>query len=394
MATRSLFSSSSRSAASSTTLPRAVLFDLGGVVMQPSPIAMLRRASREMGLGPSALGVALSQSTAFQMLETGALPLGPRFYAHLHEETNAALTGGEEGAAVDWEAIFRAFDAEMRPDPAMLNAALALQMAGVRVAAITNNWNYEGGGDARTMTPPGMDFDLADYFSVVVESCQAGVRKPEPGIYDLALHQLDVAPSRAVLLDDIGINCIGAAAVGMTAILVRTVPEALRNLAALFPDVPLAVPPAGTTPAAEGRLDTSAAVDYACRGGYMKPPPRGFFADVREFGHGQSNPTFFLGNGRPGEGLVLRKKPPGQLVPGAHAVEREYRVTAALSQQGVPVAQPLVLCEDDSVLGTPFYLAEYAAGNIFVDPNLPTLQPAERRKIYRAMAKVCMTGLG
>jgi acyl-CoA dehydrogenase family protein 10 len=344
-----------------------------------------------MGLEPSALGLALSQSTAFQMLETGALPLGPRFFAHLKEETEAALASGREGrenAVVDWEAIFRAFDAEMRPDPAMLNAALALQMAGVRVAAITNNWRYGDGGDART-TPPGMDVDLADYFSVVVESCRAGVRKPEAGIYDAALHQLDVAPSHAVLLDDIGNNCKGAAAVGMTAILVRTVPEALRDLAALFPDVPLAVPPAGTTPAAEGRLDASAAVDYACRGGYMKPPPRGFFADVREFGHGQSNPTFFLGNGRPGEGLVLRKKPPGKLVPGAHAVEREYRITAALSQQGVPVAQPLVLCEDDSVLGTPFYLAEYAAGNIFVNPNLPTLQPAERRKVCRAMAKVC-----
>ena len=85
---------------------------------------------------------------------------------------------------------------------------------------------------------------------------------------------------------------------------------------------------------------------------------------------------------------MLRKKPPGKLVPGAHAVEREFRITRALAQQDVPVARPFVLVEDDAPLGTPFYLAEYAAGDIYIDPNLPSLQPEARRKVYTTLAEV------
>jgi aminoglycoside phosphotransferase (APT) family kinase protein len=108
---------------------------------------------------------------------------------------------------------------------------------------------------------------------------------------------------------------------------------------------------------------------------------------AEKFAGGQSNPTYLLridGNAR----FVLRRKPDGVLLPSAHAVEREYRVTAALAQSDVPVARPLALCEDASLVGTPFFVMEYAAGRNFWDARLPDLTPAERTAIYDEMNRV------
>ncbi len=108
---------------------------------------------------------------------------------------------------------------------------------------------------------------------------------------------------------------------------------------------------------------------------------------AQKFAGGQSNPTYaILVDGRPR--MVLRKKPPGVLLPSAHAVEREYKVTAALADTGVPVARPLALCEDAEVVGTPFFVMEHAAGRNFWDARLPDMQPAERAAIYDAMITV------
>jgi aminoglycoside phosphotransferase (APT) family kinase protein len=104
---------------------------------------------------------------------------------------------------------------------------------------------------------------------------------------------------------------------------------------------------------------------------------------VQQFAGGQSNPTFFLTAG--GRGYVMRKKPPGKLLPSAHAVDREYRVLAALASTDVPVPRVYVLCEDESVIGQSFYLMEWVQGRIFRDPRLPGLAPSERAAIYDAM---------
>jgi len=82
---------------------------------------------------------------------------------------------------------------------------------------------------------------------------------------------------------------------------------------------------------------------------------------------------------------VLRKKPPGKLLPGAHAVEREYRIMEALGRQGVPIPPLHGLCEDESVLGTPFYLMSYVSGRIYKEPSLPGLTSWERGQVYTAM---------
>ncbi len=103
---------------------------------------------------------------------------------------------------------------------------------------------------------------------------------------------------------------------------------------------------------------------------------------VEQFKGGQSNPTYKLIT--PSKRYVLRRKPPGKLLPSAHAVDREYRVMKALAAQGFLAPVMHGLCEDDSVIGTAFYVMDFVDGRIFWDPYLPDLDPEERRAIYDA----------
>ena len=112
------------------------------------------------------------------------------------------------------------------------------------------------------------------------------------------------------------------------------------------------------------------------------PGHRGPIA-VRQFAGGQSNPTFLVEAGE--RRYVLRKKPPGKLLPSAHAVDREYRVISALGPTGFPVPRAWGLCEDESVIGQAFYLMDWVPGRILRNPLLPGIPPAERTAIYRAM---------
>lgn len=102
--------------------------------------------------------------------------------------------------------------------------------------------------------------------------------------------------------------------------------------------------------------------------------------EVRQFEGGQSNPTYLLTT--PGRKYVLRRKPPGVLLKSAHAVDREFRVMRALFERGFPVPEPLALCEDDSVLGSAFYVMRHVAGRVFLLCNMPDLTPAERAAVY------------
>jgi aminoglycoside phosphotransferase (APT) family kinase protein len=104
---------------------------------------------------------------------------------------------------------------------------------------------------------------------------------------------------------------------------------------------------------------------------------------VEQFKGGQSNPTYKLVT--PGRSYVLRRKPPGKLLPGAHAVDREYRVITALGEAGFPVARSYGLCEDESVIGTPFYVMEMVEGRIFWEPSFPEVSDAERPAYFDAM---------
>lgn len=129
-------------------------------------------------------------------------------------------------------------------------------------------------------------------------------------------------------------------------------------------------------------LDTDAAVAW------LSDQMPGFSGpiELEKFAVGQSNPTFKMTS--PSGSYVLRRKPPGVLLKSAHAVEREFRVQKALAETGVPVAQMHVLCEDDGVIGSAFYVMQYIEGRHFNDPALPELSVPERRPIIDEMNRV------
>jgi aminoglycoside phosphotransferase (APT) family kinase protein len=101
---------------------------------------------------------------------------------------------------------------------------------------------------------------------------------------------------------------------------------------------------------------------------------------VRQFKGGQSNPTYLLET--PARKYVLRRKPPGKLLPSAHAVDREFRVISALHAQNFPVAAPVLYCEDASVVGTAFYVMSFVDGRVFWEPQMAGSNPAERAAVY------------
>ena len=197
----------------------AVIFDLGGVVME-SPLAAIARYERDHGLAPQAINRAIratGESGAWSRLERGELSV------------EAFLTPFEADCrACDVEvsgARLMAYIAEAgRPRPAMIEAIRRLRARGLRTAALTNNWVSE--------TPRGQH-PVREHFDVFVESSVVGMRKPDPRIYELACRELGVAPPHAAFLDDIGGNLKPARALGMTTIKVGEPEPALRELSAV-----------------------------------------------------------------------------------------------------------------------------------------------------------------
>jgi aminoglycoside phosphotransferase (APT) family kinase protein len=137
------------------------------------------------------------------------------------------------------------------------------------------------------------------------------------------------------------------------------------------------------TPVREAhRFDEAALAEYLAKQLPDFEPP----LELRQFEGGQSNPTFLISAGE--RRYVLRKQPPGQLLRSAHQVDREYRVIAALADSEVPVPRTHLLCEDRSVIGTPFYLMEWVEGRVITDSRLPNLAPAERSAAYEDFVRV------
>ena len=107
---------------------------------------------------------------------------------------------------------------------------------------------------------------------------------------------------------------------------------------------------------------------------------------IAQFKGGQSNPTYKISTEK--QQFVLRRKPPGILLPSAHAVDREYKVMTALQQTEVPVPKTYGLCEDEDVIGTPFFVMDFLDGNIYWDLLLNDKSPAERSDIYASKNNV------
>jgi putative hydrolase of the HAD superfamily len=200
---------------------RAVIFDLGGVVLG-SPLHAIADYERERGIRTGAVNrvVADTGSTgAWSRLERGLCDLAG--FAPAFEAECAAA-----GFSIDARALMQRMGAAAQPRPAMLVAIRVLRARGLRVAALTNNWPDErGDGGAHA---------LRGHFDAFFESSVLGLQKPDPRIYEHACASLGIAPAEAIFLDDIGRNLKSARALGMTTIKVDVPEQALAQLAALL----------------------------------------------------------------------------------------------------------------------------------------------------------------
>jgi aminoglycoside phosphotransferase (APT) family kinase protein len=127
------------------------------------------------------------------------------------------------------------------------------------------------------------------------------------------------------------------------------------------------------------RFDTARLEEYLTANAQGFKGPLG----VKQFKGGQSNPTYMLET--PQRKYVLRRKPPGKLLPSAHAVDREFKVISALHAQGFPAAEPIVYCADESITGTAFYVMGFVDGRVIWEPEMPGSSPAERAAVYDVM---------
>jgi len=198
---------------------KAVIFDLGGVILD-SPMEIFAAFEKRHGLPENFLNrliVESGQEGPWARLERGEIALTEFFDAFDEEIRNA-------GANISSRELMAAVNdfANMRPE--MLQLVRRLRKSGYLVAALTNNWLLDDGG-----TSTGLDVLKAE-FDVFVESSRAGVAKPDPAIYEMALRELGVRAEDAVFLDDIGRNLKPAKQMGMTTIKVTNAEDAIAEL--------------------------------------------------------------------------------------------------------------------------------------------------------------------
>ncbi|KAM9331148.1 acyl-CoA dehydrogenase family member 10 [Gastrophryne carolinensis] len=349
---------------------KAVVFDMGGVLL-PSPYKLAEDWENRNNV-PS--------GTIKQAILTGGD--GGPWMKYMRGELSAQsfveefgrLCSNIAGQSVSAESFLTDLTVnEMaKQHPAMTEAIQCIRAEGLKTAILSNNFFLHSGESF-------LPIDRSQ-FHVIVESCLEGVCKPEPRIYQLCAERLGVQPADAIFLDDLGPNLKAAAQLGFTTIKVNDVKDALHDLEELlkislrnFVPNTRSVRPSMDIPIDSLKTYLEDIFGETLSGALL----------VRQFSHGQSNPTYYIQFN--GKQLVLRKKPPGKLLPAAHAIEREYRVLKALGEAGVPVPKVLSLCEDSSIIGTPFYIMEYFSGRIFKDPALPGLDAKERHTIYSAM---------
>uniref|UniRef100_A0A8C4LYE5 Acyl-CoA dehydrogenase family member 10 n=1 Tax=Equus asinus TaxID=9793 RepID=A0A8C4LYE5_EQUAS len=352
---------------------RAVIFDMGGVLI-PSP----GRVAAEWEVQNQ-----IPSGTILKALISGG-DKGPWMTFMRGELTTedflqefGRLCSEISETRVPVDSFFSLLTSEQvaKQFPVMTEAITQIRAKGLRTAVLSNNFYL----------PDGKSFLPLDrkQFDVVVESCLEGICKPDPRIYKLCLERLGLQPSESIFLDDLGLNVKAAASLGIRTIKVDDPETAVKELETLLGFTLRKVIP-NTRPVRKTMEIPKDSLKKYLRDflGTQTTGPM----ELLQFEHGQSNPTYYirLANHQ----LVLRKKPPGTLLPSAHAVEREFRIMRALAKAGVPVPKVLGLCEDSRIVGTPFYLMEYCPGLVYKDPSLPGLEPSQRRAIYTAMNRV------
>jgi putative hydrolase of the HAD superfamily len=205
---------------------RAVIFDLGGVVL-PSPFDTFAEYERAHGLPERFIRGVVAASAdhgAWARLERGELDFAG-FTAAFAAEC------AEAGGTVDATELMTAISRGHRPRPEMVAAIRTIRDRGLRTGALTNNWAsptpVDGSASGGVQT-------LSELFDTIVESAVEGLRKPDPRVYELVCARLQVAPSESVFLDDLGVNLKPARAMGMTTIKVTEPRAALSELSTVL----------------------------------------------------------------------------------------------------------------------------------------------------------------
>ena len=373
----------------------AVVFDVGGVLCE-SPLSELSRLGLPHGPLRNAIFGAGSPWESMERGELGA----DAFCA-----AAAGLARGGRRPDLDAPRFKQLLVAIARkgstPRPEFRDSVRALKAQGLKVGILTNDFLVDVG-----LGTPELDAAALAGADAVVRSSRAGTRKPEAQAYREVARRLGVSPSRCVMVDDLQVNVDGALGAGYaSAIRVggRNAPAGahlallqleratgVQGLLLARDPGPSSDRPSSSSsspglviPAPAHRLDGVKLAAYL-RAHVAGCSSLGPDVEVRQFGHGQSNPTYRVSGG--GVVLVLRKKPPGALLKGAHQVEREFRVMQAL-EGSVPVPKMRHLCEGHgaaSPVGTPFFLMDYVPGRIFTRPQLPGLNPTQRAAVYAA----------
>src|ERR671925_12513 len=202
---------------------KAVIFDFGGVILS-SPFEAFARYERDNGLPEGflrKLNATNPDTNAWAKLERSEVDL--EGFAELYE-----AEAREAGQAIDGAAVLGLLVGELRPE---MVEALRRCHERLRTALLTNNFVAAGDGDGVGDAPHrGPLAEVLDHFDVIVESSRAGVRKPDPAIYELVCAELAIEPPEAVFLDDLGINLKPARAMGMTTIKVTDPARAIAEL--------------------------------------------------------------------------------------------------------------------------------------------------------------------
>lgn len=352
---------------------KAVIFDMGGVIL-PNPKGIFQEFESRNNIPDGTLLsviVEYGHMGAWAKLEMG-LYTASEFIEHFSQECSEKV-----GRPVNVSELLPSFNrANVRPYPQVIDAIKCVRAEGLKIALLTNNWlNYQ----TQSFLP--LDRTL---FDVIIESAVVKCRKPNPKIYQMCLDRLKLSPEQTVFLDDLGINLKTANKMGIHTIKVTDPDQAVGDLERLlgfslqgYMEGTVSIPQKLTIPIDELTSYLNQIFDL---------PPSNEVPLVRLYKHGMSNPTYYVRYA--GREMVLRKKPPGKLIPLAHAVEREFRVMEALGKMGVPVPPMIAMCDDLSVLGTPFYLMGLVSGSIFKNPLLPEKHDFERKRIYSAMIDV------
>ncbi|XP_048370155.1 acyl-CoA dehydrogenase family member 10 [Sphaerodactylus townsendi] len=352
---------------------KAVIFDMGGVLL-PSPMKLAAEWEVRNCVSPGTLMQAFvsgGENRPWMKFMRGEL--SPEEF--LHEFGQQCSKIANSSVPVDSFLSELTSNAMSKQLPVMTQAIKCIRTEGLKTAVLSNNFYLHSGESFLPLD--------RKQFDVVVESCREGICKPDPAIYKVCLGRLGVQARECIFLDDLGQNLKTALQLGIKTIQVHEPDPAVRELEAClgFPLQCFVPYTRSVRPAMEIPKEPLQKYLESVFGAQAEGPLL-----LRQFSHGQSNPTYYIQFGD--RHLVLRKKPPGQLLPSAHAVEREYRILKALADVSIPVPKVLSLCEDSSILGTPFYLMDYCTGRIFKDPSLPGLEPSQRGEICAAMNRV------